>query len=97
MEKKEKVFVNGMYAYKNEIEWKPFTLSLKIDEVISSLQELKGQATDGFIKVDIKQVYGNNAKFFTEVNTYQKPKEVTAAEHSPNRQPVEVDDAGLPF
>lgn len=96
-EQQERKFVNGLYAYKNTIEWKPFTLSAKIDEVIASLEQLRPLAKDGFIKIDVMQKYGEPSKFFTQVNTYQPKQEVTSAQHSPNRQPVQVDESGLPF
>ena len=95
MEKKERIFVNGLYVYKNQVDWKPFTLSVKVDEVIKSLQDLKGKAKDGFVKIDIMQKYDDNTKFFTQLNTYQPKPEVTSAQHSPNR--VAVNDSGLPF
>lgn len=96
-EKKEKVFMNGMFVFKNQLDWKPFTLSIKVDEAIESLKELKSRAKDGFVKVDLMQKYGTTDKFYAEVNTYQKPPEVTSSQHSPNRQQVQLDDSGLPF
>lgn len=96
-EKKEKVFMNGMFVFKNQQDWKPFTLSIKIDEVKEYLETLRPHSKDGYVRVDLMQKYGTTDKFYAEVNTYQRKPEVTSAQHSPNRQPVQLDDSGLPF
>lgn len=96
METTEKKFANGLFAYENtELDWLPMRLSINVEEFIKTLETYKSIAigNNGKLNIDVKRSSKDRTKLYTEVNSYQKPKEVTTSEHSPDRS----ENIDLPF
>jgi len=88
----DKKFANGMYAFTTDKDWLPLRLSLDVKQFAETLvinKELASQ-NEGKLNIDIKKSGGG--KLYAEINTWQKPKEVTSKDHSPDRE-----EADLPF
>jgi len=92
MDKTEKLFADGLFAFHTEKDWLPMRLSVKVDEFAKTLIKNKELAAEneGRLNIDIKR--GSSGKLYAEINTWKKEKQVTAAEHSPDRK-----EADLPF
>lgn len=90
MDKSEKLFADGLFAYETEKEWLPVRLSVRVEEFAQTLIKHKELAAEneGRLNIDIKR--SSKGKLFAEINTWKKEKEVTRAEHSPDREEVDL-------
>jgi len=91
MDKTEKLFADGMFAFETDRDWLPMRISVNLEQFAKTMVKFKdiAAANEGRLNIDIKK--GNSGKLYAEVNTWKKEKEVTSAEHSPDRT------ADLPF
>ena len=90
MDKKEKLFADGMFAFETEKDWLPMRISVNVAEFAKTLVKHKELAAsnEGRLNIDIKR--SGSGKLYAEVNTWKKEREVTKAEHSPDREEVDL-------
>ena len=90
MDKTEKLFADGMFAFQTDKDWLPMRISVKVEEFAKTLVKHKelAAANEGRLNIDIKKA--SSGKLYAEVNTWKKEKEVTKAEHSPDREEVDL-------
>jgi|DEB0MinimDraft_6_1074348.scaffolds.fasta_scaffold80695_3 hypothetical protein len=88
----KKLFADGMFAYETDKDWLPMRISFRVKEFAETLIKYKDLAdqNDGKLNIDIKK--SSKGSLFAEINTWKKEREVTTADHSPDRQ-----EADLPF
>ena len=75
-------FISGLYPKPAKVDWVKSDVSVNIELLIEELKKLKPRATKGFINLSLCESKAGNQYF--KLNDY-KPKEVTTADHSPDR------------
>lgn len=90
MDKPQRLFADGMFAYETDKDWLPFRISIRAKEFAETLIKYKhlAEQNDGKLNIDIKK--SSKGSLFAEINTWKKEKEVTSAEHSPDREEVDL-------
>tara|TARA_R100001129_G_scaffold134197_3_gene95498 strand:+ start:193 stop:450 length:258 start_codon:yes stop_codon:yes gene_type:complete len=75
-------FISGLYPKPAKVDWVKSDVSVNIELLIEELNKLKPRATKGFINLSLCE--SKAGKQYFKLNDY-KPKEVTTADHSPDR------------
>ena len=75
-------FISGLYPKLAKVDWVKSDVSVNIELLIEELKKLKPRATKGFINLSLCE--SKAGKQYFKLNDY-KPKEVTTADHSPDR------------
>ena len=75
-------FISGLYPKPAKVDWVKNDVSVNIELLIEELKKLKPRATKGFINLSLCE--SKAGKQYFKLNDY-KPKEVTTADHSPDR------------
>ncbi len=75
-------FISGLYPKPAKVDWVKSDVSVNIELLIEELKKLKPRATKGFINLSLCE--SKAGKQYFKLNDY-KPKEVTTADHSPDR------------
>tara|TARA_R100001163_G_C5053552_1_gene190109 strand:+ start:315 stop:575 length:261 start_codon:yes stop_codon:yes gene_type:complete len=75
-------FISGLYPKPAKVDWVKSDVSVNIELLIEELNKLKPKAIKGFINLSLCE--SKAGKQYFKLNDY-KPKEVTASEHSPDR------------
>lgn len=90
MDKPQRLFADGMFAYETDKDWLPFRISIRAKEFADTLVKYAhlAEQNDGKLNIDIKK--SSKGSLFAEINTWKKEKEVTSSEHSPDRQEVDL-------
>jgi len=85
----ENKLANGFYTKKGNQQWKIVTIGVKIDDAIKELQAMKQYANDnGFCDMDIC-TSKDGSKVYPTWNLFAvEKKQVTSAQHSPDRDSV---------
>ena len=75
-------FISGLYTKTAKVDWVKSDVSVNIELLIEELNKLKPKAIKGFINLSLCE--SKAGKQYFKLNDY-KPKEVTTADHSPDR------------
>jgi hypothetical protein len=75
-------FISGLYPKPAKVDWVKSDVSVNIELLIEELKKLKPRATKGFINLSLCE--SKAGKQYFKLNDF-KPKEVTTADHSPDR------------
>jgi hypothetical protein len=75
-------FISGLYPKPAKVDWVKSDVSVNIELLIEELNKLKPKAIKGFINLSLCE--SKAGKQYFKLNDY-KPKEVTTADHSPDR------------
>ena len=75
-------FISGLYPKPAKVDWVKSDVSVNIELLIEELNKLTPNAIKGFITLSLCE--SKAGKQYFKLNDY-KPKEVTTADHSPDR------------
>ena len=87
-----KELVKGLYAKEADVDFVITRLSIKVEDLNNFLQEKKHviKENNGWINMDILKSKGG--KLYASYDDWKPQKQVTTADHSPDRE-----DDNLPF